>query len=178
MLVRSVESGSIAATAGFHAGDVVLKVGDVRVDGIGSLRHALREHRHAKVGVTVLRSGKQMILQVPALPANQEGERGAWFGDENTDEAALMLNDALRNKDEVLRLRQQAMGAAQQVQRQHFDAMLRQQAESMRDAAERMRRQAEELKRQLCEFGTIKNPLPAPAPVAVPTVAPVPPPAP
>ena len=175
VLVRSVEGGSIAATAGFHAGDVVLKVGEVRVDGIDSLRHALREHRHAKVAVTVLRSGKQMTLQVPALPAHEEGERGAWFGDENTDEAALTLNDALRYKDQVLQLRQQAMGAAQQMQRQHLDAMLHQQAESMRADAERMRQQADELKRQLGEFGTIKNPQPAPAPVAVPTVAPVPP---
>ncbi|GEM_PF-3278932 len=179
VLVRSVESGSIAAKAGFHAGDVVLKVGDARVDGIGSLRHALRDHRHAKVGVTVLRSGKQMTVQVPALPAHLEGEmHGAWFSDENGDDASLVLNDVLRNKDEVLRLRQQAMSAAQQVQREHLDEMLRRESESMRDAAERMRQRADELKRQLGEFGTIKNPLPAPAPAPAPTVAPVPPPAP
>jgi len=180
VLVRSVNSGSIAATAGFHAGDVVLKVGDARVDGIGSLRNALRDHRHAKVGVTVLRSGRQMTLQVPPLPSRLEGDaRGGWSSDENNvEEAALAWNDALRNKDEVLRLRQQVMSAAQQVQREHLDEMLRRESESMRDAAERMRRQADELKRQLGEFGTIKNPLPAPAPAPVPIVAPVPPPAP
>ncbi len=71
VLVRSVEKGSRAEKAGFHAGDVVVKVNDQVVHDASDFTHALRSTTGASAAVTVVRDKKEQNLTL-TLPARKE----------------------------------------------------------------------------------------------------------
>jgi len=67
ILVRSVEKGSSAEKAGFHAGDVIVRVNDETVNDAGDFSHALRSGKDNTVRVGILRDKKEqtITLQLP-----------------------------------------------------------------------------------------------------------------
>lgn len=61
----AVTPGSAAARAGIQSGDIIVAVGDTRIDYNTSLRQLLLRHKPGDtVGVTVLRDGQEQTLQV------------------------------------------------------------------------------------------------------------------
>ncbi len=71
VLVRSVERGSRAEKAGFHAGDVIVKVNGESVNDIGDFSHALRGRKENTATVGIIRDKKVQTLTL-TLPATRE----------------------------------------------------------------------------------------------------------
>jgi serine protease Do len=67
ILVRSVEKGSSAEKAGFHAGDVIVRVNDETVNDAEDFSHALRSGKDntAKVGILRDKREQTITLQLP-----------------------------------------------------------------------------------------------------------------
>jgi predicted metalloprotease with PDZ domain len=72
ILVRSVEKGSAADTAGFKAGDVITQVGNEPVSNSGDLMMALRHYQSRSAKITVMREHRQRWLELK-VPANSQG---------------------------------------------------------------------------------------------------------
>lgn len=89
LAVRSVDEGSLAASAGVQAGDVLLRLGEQRVADVDDVAMALAGH-HAgdEVEVTVVRPGQGLVTlkgTVPDAPAatpqpGPDGLRGGFLG--------------------------------------------------------------------------------------------------
>jgi serine protease Do len=73
VLVRSVEKGSRAEAAGFHAGDVILKVNGSGVNDCSDFTRLLKGHTENKASVTVLRDRKELNITITLPEAKQSG---------------------------------------------------------------------------------------------------------
>jgi len=73
VLVRSVEKGSRAEKAGFHAGDVVVKVNDQVVHDTSDFTHALRSKAGGSAAVTVVRDKREQNLTLTLPPRRDSG---------------------------------------------------------------------------------------------------------
>jgi serine protease Do len=73
VLVRSVEKGSRAEQAGFHAGDVIVKVNGSTVNDCSDFTRLLKGHAANKATVTVLRDRKEQNLTITVPEAKQSG---------------------------------------------------------------------------------------------------------
>ena len=127
VLVRSVEKGSRAEKAGFHAGDVVVKVNDEPVHDTSDFTHAVRSRHGNSVGVVVMRDRKEQNLTL-SLPTRKES--GDLIEEESFSEEPLF----------------QAHRALQMSELQNQMAKLRPQMEL---AAESSRKAAQELQKEL-----------------------------
>jgi serine protease Do len=129
VLVRSVEKGSRAEKAGFHAGDVVVKVNDEAIHDTSDFTHAVRSRHGNSVGVVVMRDKKEQNLTL-SLPTRKES--GDLIEEESfSDDPLFHANRAL----EMSELQNQM-------------AKLRPQMEL---ASENARKSAEQLRREFCE---------------------------
>jgi len=71
VLVRNVEKGSRGEKAGFHAGDIVVKVNNEPVHDASDFTHALRSSTNGTAIVTVVRDRKEQNLTL-TLPEKKE----------------------------------------------------------------------------------------------------------
>jgi len=71
VLVRSVDKGSRGEKAGFHAGDVVVKVNNQPVHDTSDFTHALRSSSGGAVAVTVMREKREQNLTL-TLPEKKD----------------------------------------------------------------------------------------------------------
>ena len=71
VLVRSVEKGSRGEKAGFHAGDVIVKVNDQPVHDTSDFTHALRAKSGGSAAVTVVRDKREQNLTL-TLPERKD----------------------------------------------------------------------------------------------------------
>ncbi len=62
ILVRSVEKGSRAETAGFHAGDVIVRVNEEKIGDSGDFTRALNLRKGNSASVSILRDRKPLTL--------------------------------------------------------------------------------------------------------------------
>jgi len=62
VLVRSVDKGSRAEKAGFHAGDVIVRVNGETVNDSGDFSHALRSRQGSSVPVSIIRDKREQTL--------------------------------------------------------------------------------------------------------------------
>ena len=80
VLVRSVEKGSAAETAGFRAGDVIVKVGEKRIARISDWRNAIRASKGTvQVGVVRDKREQGLSLALPDRPAGIEEDSSFHF---------------------------------------------------------------------------------------------------
>jgi serine protease Do len=71
VLIRTVEKGSRGEKAGFHAGDVIVKVNTQWVRDTSDFTHALRESSGSSAAVTVIRDKKEQNLTL-TLPDKKD----------------------------------------------------------------------------------------------------------
>jgi len=64
VLVRSVEKGSAAEKAGFHAGDVIVKVNNEAVNDTGDFSHTLRTGKENTISIGIIRDKKEQTLSL------------------------------------------------------------------------------------------------------------------
>ena len=73
VLVRSVEKGSRADKAGFHAGDVIVKINGEFIHDSSDFAHALRSRKDNTASVNILRERKEQTITL-TLPDRKESE--------------------------------------------------------------------------------------------------------
>src|SRR6185437_13859057 len=74
ILVRSVEKGSLAEKAGFHAGDVIVRVNGESIADSGDFSRALRSRKDNNVTIGILRDKKATTLTIALPPRKESGE--------------------------------------------------------------------------------------------------------
>jgi membrane-associated protease RseP (regulator of RpoE activity) len=112
VLVRSVEKGSRAEKAGFHAGDVIVKVNDQPVHDTSDFMHAVRSRSHAAVSVGVIRDKKEQNLNL-ALPDKESGDL---LEEESSDDSVIDAESQVEVgelQNQIARLRPQMELAAE-----------------------------------------------------------------
>jgi serine protease Do len=129
ILVRQVARKSEAAAAGFKPKDVILKVGNEAINTTADWDRALRSNQNKPVPVTILRDGKQLVLNLqvdskhnkgavdyrgvfpgllPDGPAAPLSEHAAWKDESSSLLAQLDPNWAADAQAAAEQLRQQA----------------------------------------------------------------------
>lgn len=73
VLVRSVEKGSRADKAGFHAGDVIVKINGEPIHDSSDFSHALRSRKDNTANVGVIRDKKEVNITI-TLPERKQSE--------------------------------------------------------------------------------------------------------
>jgi membrane-associated protease RseP (regulator of RpoE activity) len=101
VLVRSVEKGSRAEAAGFHAGDVILKVNGSAVNDCSDFTRLLKGHAENKASVTVLRDRKELNITITLPQAKQSGALPTVSQCEDFDNDGDSDNDACASIVEV-----------------------------------------------------------------------------
>ena len=160
VLVRSVEKGSRAEKAGFHAGDIVVKVNDQAVHDTSDFTHAVKSRNGNSVSVGIVRDKREQNLNL-MLPARKESSL-LDLEEESFDEPLLNAESALQMSeitDELAKLRpqmelasQNARKAAEQMQKTFCDQQRKVTAKAKVEAekqARQFKREQEKLQREL-----------------------------
>lgn len=119
VLVERVKKGSAGAKAGFKAGDVILKVGDVEVSEIADVWDAVDDaEKGEKAAVEILRKGKKQALTL-------EIEKTSWkirrqFGDADEDldiyiHEPMREYEMQRNSSKLKELREELRGLGKEI---------------------------------------------------------------
>jgi membrane-associated protease RseP (regulator of RpoE activity) len=97
MLVRSVQKGSPADVAGLRAGDVIVRVDEQRITDHSDWAEAMRNPKHGKVSVTIMRERRQLTLPM-SLPSGPRDSSALdkHFGPD-VEDAADNITDALED---------------------------------------------------------------------------------
>jgi serine protease Do len=137
VLVRSVEKGSRADKAGFHAGDVVVKVNNEAVRDTSDFTRALRSSSGGSAAVTVVREKKEQNLTL-TLPEKKDS--GSLLEDsfdmqELTVEAEKEMS---RVGDEMARIGPALEKVQRQIQSKEFQKKLQDSQRKMRDLQEKL----------------------------------------
>ena len=98
MLVRSVQKGSAAESAGLRAGDVIVRAGDQKITDSSDWNDALRGARGQKISLIILRDKKEQTLPM-SVPPRRGPDSSALLDDspevENALEAAAGTLDSI-----------------------------------------------------------------------------------
>ena len=115
VLIRSVEKGSRAEKAGFHAGDVIVKVNDQAVHDTSDFTHAVRSRNGGSVSVGVIRDKKEQNLNLPLPDRKESGDllKEESFDGEPFLDADTAFDLSSEVREEIARLRPQLELAAQ-----------------------------------------------------------------
>src|SRR2546427_2099702 len=160
VLIRSVEKGSRAEKAGFHAGDVIVKVNNQVVQDTSDFTHALRPHS-GPISIGVIRDKKEQNLNL-TLPERKDS--GELLEEESFDEPLLDADSYVRLsevQDEIARLQpaiemaSEEAGKASQLQKSTCSQkrLMREQAEKLKrelqPQQEKMKKEQEELRNEM-----------------------------
>lgn len=133
VLVRSVEKGSTAEKVGFKAGDVIVRVGQHRINDVGDWRTSLSMGT-GTVPVSIYRDKKPQTITLP-VPRKRDSST-VWPG----DESFTINTEQLRSEMAALR---------PQFEQMRKELASKQFRDSMRHAQDEVRRHMEQLRREL-----------------------------
>jgi serine protease Do len=146
VLVRSVEKGSRGEKAGFHAGDVVVKVNNQPVHDTSDFTHALRSSSAATAAVTVLREKREQNLTLP-LPPKKDSGNLIEESIEDSDFTAKTQQAINRAGAEMARLSPAISERVRREQEQRMRGIEKQLRESQRRVEDRQREIEEQSRR-------------------------------
>ena len=146
VLVRSVEKGSRAEKAGFHAGDVIVKVNNQAVHDTSDFAHAVKSRSGGSVSVGVMRDKKEQNLNLTLPDRKESGELWDWdeesLGNEVIDaESAVELGEL---QTEVAKLGPEMELAAQEIRKSGEELR-----KSLCDSQKKLREQSQKQREQL-----------------------------
>lgn len=157
VLVRSVERGSRAATAGFHAGDVIVKINGSAVNDCSDFTRLLRKGNDNKAGVTVLRDKKEqnLTLTLPDVkrtgaviaPAGYDAEDCADLVGPDTEFAGLQAQLAASKIDAEMKRLKPQIEKAQREYRQQMESHQAEIKKQMEKMQKDMFKQQDEMKK-------------------------------
>jgi serine protease Do len=149
VLVRSVEKGSRAEKAGFHAGDVVVKVNGEAIHDTSDFTHAVRSRSGNSVGVIVMRDKKEQSLTL-SLPARKES--GDLMEEESfSDDPLFHANRELELSElqnEIAKLRPQ-MQLAEQTSRKAARELRKELCDQQKEFRQQSAQQRKQLQKDL-----------------------------
>jgi serine protease Do len=164
VLVRSVEKGSRSEKAGFHAGDVVVKVNNQAVHDTSDFTHALRTSSNGSAAVTIIRDKREQNLTL-TLPDKKESgflrEDSFEIPDfteeteialSHADELALAGSDIMKQvQRQTDRASKEALRAQQCWQERQKDMQKRlgDQQKKMLDRQQKMQEREQKLQREI-----------------------------
>jgi serine protease Do len=160
VLVRSVEKGSRAEKAGFHAGDVIVKVDDQPVHDTSDFMHAVKSRNGAAMNVGVVRDKKEQNLNLSLPDKKESGElleeeqslQGPFIDAESADELSE-LGQEVAELQPQMELAAEDLRTSATERRTELRTELRSelcgQQDKLRHQAERLRNQSRLQQRQL-----------------------------
>lgn len=142
VLVRSVEKGSRAEKAGFHAGDVIVKVNGQLVHDTSDFAHGVRSRNADSVSVQVMRDRKEQTLTL-SLPERKDSSKLLDIEDDEDELANAESYDAADMQEEMAKIRPDIEMAVQEAGRaeQEVRESLCQAQKEMKHQSERQRKQ-------------------------------------
>ena len=162
VLVRSVEKGSRADKAGFHAGDVIVKINGEAIHDSGDFSQALRSRKDNTASISVIREKKEQTITI-TLPERKQSD----LFRESTDIEIPEIDAATREElskieSEMAHLRPEMEEAINreikpEIERQTREAKRRSEeiTRQMRDVQRQWRDHQHEIERELREeFGS------------------------
>jgi membrane-associated protease RseP (regulator of RpoE activity) len=141
VLVRSVEKGSVGESAGFHAGDVIVKVGKEGVCDSGEWNRLMRKQSGGTVPVTVMRDKREQSLSLP-VPERHPDQSEVHFDFPDVSGQIAQLGPELQRAQERM----------QRELRQHQKEWQANADKAQRQARKEMERARRELERALREM--------------------------
>jgi serine protease Do len=115
VLVRSVEKGSRAEKAGFHAGDVIVRVNVETINDVGDFSHAINSRKDNMATVSIIRDKKQQTLSL-TLPDRKRSDLFEESFELPEIDAETRINLS-KMQSELARVRPQIALAVQQARR-------------------------------------------------------------
>jgi len=115
VLVRSVEKGSAAEKAGFHAGDVIVRINDEPISDTGDFTHTLRMGKQNNVNVSIIRDKKEQTLNLTLPERKQSGVQQESFDLPDIDIETKAELDKVRA--DVAQLQPEVMRYAEEIRR-------------------------------------------------------------
>jgi membrane-associated protease RseP (regulator of RpoE activity) len=148
VLIRSVEKGSTAETAGLKAGDVIVQVDKDKIDDLGDWRRAIRS-RSGATSVVIVREKREQTIQM-TFPERRNRDSGMVIDGEDLD-----INVNVQElKRELERLRPQIERQTRQISVEiskemasHRGEIEKALAESQKAVAQAIKEQAKELEK-------------------------------
>lgn len=144
VLIRSVEKGSRAEQAGFHAGDVIVKVNGSVVADCSDFTRLLRERKGSKASVTVMRERKEQNLTL-TLP---EPRRTGSVKDCDYVEAATCAQFVNAGSEVAKAIPEFTTAEIKRLQPQ-MECLRKQIAEKMQNPSVEVKKDLEQLQREL-----------------------------
>jgi serine protease Do len=148
VLVRSVEKGSRADKAGFHAGDVIVKINGEPIHDSGDFSHALRSRKDNTASISVIRDKKEQTITI-TLPERKESDLFHESLDVEIPEIDAETRDELSElQSEMAHLKPEMEEAFNRELEQVKPEIKRQTREAQR-CAEQFKREMRDLQREL-----------------------------
>jgi serine protease Do len=144
VLVRSVEKGSRADKAGFHAGDVIFKINGEPIHDSGDFSHALRSRKDNTASISVIRDKKEQTITI-TLPERKQSE----IFRESLQMDVPEIDSEMR--DEMSEL-QSEMAHLKPEMEEAVNRQLRQMRPELERQAREAQRHAQEFKRQMSDL--------------------------
>ena len=116
VLVRSVEKGSRAEKAGFHAGDVIVRVNGETINDVGDFSHALNGRKENTAAISIIRDKKPQTLSL-TLPDRKRSDLFEESFELPEIDAETRINLS-KVQSELARVRPQIALAVQQARRE------------------------------------------------------------
>jgi serine protease Do len=159
VLVRSVEKGSGADKAGFHAGDVIVKINGEPIHDSGDFSHALRSRKDNTASISVIRDKKEQTITI-TLPERKQSDlfreslevEIPEIDAETRDELSQLQSQMAHLKPEMEEaINRQLKQAKPEIERQAREAQKRaeQFKRRMRDMQRELRDQRREIEREI-----------------------------
>jgi serine protease Do len=154
VLVRSVEKGSRAEKAGFHAGDVIVRVNAETINDVGDFSHALNGRKDNTATVSIIRDKKQQTLSL-TLPDRKRSDLFEESFEFPEIDAETRINLS-KVQSELARVRPQIALAVQQASRtatkefcKHKEELKKQGKEIQKELLDQQRELQNELRFEL-----------------------------
>jgi len=146
VLVRSVEKGSAAEKAGFHAGDVIVRVNDEPVSDTGDFTHTLRAGKQNTVTIGIIRDKKEQSLSLTLPERKQSGVQQESLEFPNIDVETQAQLDAVRTQ--VAQLKPQMMRYAEEMKRiqPELEKAAKEAAEEQKEMQKEIQKDIEKMK--------------------------------
>ena len=146
VLVRSVEKGSAAETAGLKAGDVIVRVDKDKIDDLGDWRRAIRS-RSGATPVVIVRDKREQTIQM-TFPERRNRESGMVVDGDDLD----VVVNVQELKRELERMRPEIERQTHEISMQISNEMASHRGEIEKAVAESHKAVAQALKEQRKEL--------------------------
>jgi len=145
VLVRNVEKNSPAETAGFRAGDVIIRIGNEPIESMSDWNQTLRQQSAGKVPVTVIREKKEQTFTLTMPEKRGDRSSKSFPAVDDLDDINLEIADIgpqIQKEMEVARAEmQKAFTNDRELQRKLRDAQ--------RDAQKAMKESSKEVQKAM-----------------------------